>query len=93
MKPVYIQATNTVIATGATTVVVTGQGTLHTITCTGGTTGTIVVYDNTAGSGTQIANFDTTNAIATYTFDVKFAKGLTIVTSAATKLSVSTFSN
>lgn len=77
------------ISTAATTVVKTGAGMLHTIVINGGTAGTVVVYDNTAGSGTVIASFDSTNALATYTFDVSVATGITIVTGAATKLSVS----
>lgn len=79
----------TYIVTATTTVVKTGAGLLHTITVEGGTTGTIIVYDNTAASGTIIASFSTTNAMATYTFDVSFATGCTVVTSAATQLTIS----
>lgn len=93
MHPTYTQGTPTAISTGTTTVVASGEGTLHLITVTGGTTGTITVYDNTAGSGTVIATFTTTNAIATYFFNCKFAKGLTVVTSAATNITVVTLSN
>ena len=80
---------NTYISTAVTTLLKTGAGVLHTITCNGGTAGTIIVYDNTTAGGTIIASFDSTNALNTYQFDVSFATGLTIVTSAATKLSVS----
>jgi hypothetical protein len=76
------------ISTGTTTTVKSGKGILHRIIVTGGTTGTIVIYDNTAASGTKIADYDTTNALATFDFDVAFSTGLTIVTSAATKLTV-----
>ena len=79
----------TYISTATTTVVKTGAGLLHTIVVQGGTTGTIIGYDNTAASGTILFSFDTTVALATYTFDVSFAVGLTVVTSAATKLTVS----
>ena len=79
----------TYISTATTTVVKTGAGLLHTIVVQGGTTGTIIGYDNTAASGTILFSFDTTVALATYTFDVSFAIGLTVVTSAATKLTVS----
>lgn len=78
----------TAISTAATTAVKTGAGLLHRIVVTGGTTGTITVYDNTAGSGTQILNFDTTSALASYEINARFSVGLTIVTSAATKLTV-----
>ena len=79
----------TYISTATTNVVKTGAGLLHTIVVQGGTTGTIIGYDNTAASGTILFSFDTTVALATYTFDVSFAVGLTVVTSAATKLTVS----
>lgn len=79
----------TYISTATTTVVKTGAGLLHTIVVQGGTTGTIIGYDNTSASGTILFSFDTTVALATYTFDVSFAIGLTIVTSANTKLTVS----
>lgn len=79
----------TYISTATTTVVKTGAGLLHTIVVQGGTTGTIIGYDNTAASGTILFSFDTTVALATYTFDISFAIGLTVVTSANTKLTVS----
>lgn len=79
---------DTYISTATTTVVKTGAGLLHTIIVNGGTTGTIIIYDNTAASGTIIASFDSTAALNTYTFNCSFATGLTVVTSAATKVSV-----
>jgi len=87
--PVELAAWVSVINSAATTTIKIGPGTLHTLTVTGGTAGTIVAYDSLAGSGPQLANFDSTNAPATYVFDVPFSTGLTVVTSAATKLSVS----
>jgi hypothetical protein len=80
--------TNTYISTATTTVVKTGAGLLHTLVVNGGTAGTVIVYDNTAASGTILASFDSTNALATYVFDCSFSTGLTVVTSAATKVSV-----
>lgn len=77
-----------VITTATTTTVKSGSGLLHKIIVTGGTTGTIVIYDSTTATGTKIADFDTTNAIASYEFNAKFITGLTIVTSAATKITV-----
>lgn len=76
------------ISTAATTTVKSGAGFLHRIIITGGTAGTITVYDNTAGSGTQIADFDTTNTMNSYEFNVAFSTGLTIITGAATKVTV-----
>lgn len=93
MQLVYIEGKATYISTGTTTLVASGQGTLHTVTVQGGTTGTIIIYDNIVGSGTILASFDTTVALATYTFDIGFSKGCTVVTSAATKLTLSTFTN
>lgn len=80
----------TYIAAAATTVVKSGAGHLHRIVVEGGTAGAITVYDNTAGSGTIIAAFDSTAALASYEFNASFATGLTIVTAAATKLTVMT---
>lgn len=81
-------AGNTVISTATTTTIKSSPGVLTTLVVTGGAAGTIDVYDNTAGSGTKLASFDSTNAIAGYRFDCAFDIGLTIVTSAATKISV-----
>lgn len=80
---------DTYISTATTTVVKTGAGLLHAVIVTGGTAGTIIGYDNTAASGTILFSFDSTNALASYQFNVSFAIGLTVVTSANTKLTVS----
>jgi len=79
----------TFISTATTTTIKTGAGFLHTVTVNGGTAGTIIGYDNTAASGAVLFSFDSTNALNTYTFDVQFATGLTVITSAATKVTVS----
>lgn len=76
------------VSTATTVTPKTGAGLLHTVTVQGGTAGTVTIYDNTAASGTVLANFDSTNALATYIFDCAFSTGLTIVTAAATKVSV-----
>lgn len=89
MQAVAHQGTGTYIITAATTVVATGPGMLHTVTVTGGTAGTIIIYDNTAASGRVLASFSSTNALATYTLDVAFSIGCTIVTAAATALTAS----
>lgn len=77
------------ISTATTTVVKASPGVLHTITVNGGTAGTIIVYDDPAVAGTIIASFSSTNALATYILDAIFNTGLTIITSAATKVTVS----
>ena len=79
----------TYISTATTTVVKTGAGLLHAVVVTGGTAGTIIGYDNTTASGTILFSFDSTNALESYQFNVSFAVGLTVVTSANTKLTVS----
>lgn len=82
------RCTGTYISTATTTVVKTGAWVLHTLVVQWGTAGTIIGYDNTAASGDIVFSFDSTNALNTYTFNRELAIGLTIVTSAATKLTV-----
>lgn len=83
------QWTSTYISTATTTTIKSGTGQLGSIIVTGGTAGTIIVYDNTAASGTILASFDSTNALNEYDFKgVPFYTGLTVITSAATKLTV-----
>ncbi len=77
------------IATATTTTVKSGTGRLHSITVGETAAGAITVYDNTAGSGTIIAVLKASIVEATYTFDVKFTTGLTIVTAGASKITVS----
>ncbi len=68
------------IPTSTTTVVKTGSGLLHAINInTIGTTSTVTVYDNTAGSGTKIATLSSV-AQNCLIYDCKFTTGLTIVT-------------
>jgi hypothetical protein len=76
---------NIVLAAPTTTVVKTGPGILHTICInTTAATGTVTIYDNTAGSGTKIGTitaFASTNPC--FTYDAGFTTGLTIVTATA----------
>jgi hypothetical protein len=78
------------ITSGTTTVVDAKQGKLHAIVVgNAGSTVTATLYDNaTAGSGTKLGTI-TLVAGATYTFDVSFAAGLTIVTSGTCDITVS----
>lgn len=74
----------------ATTTVKSGAGVLHAITINTTAAATIVVYDNTAGSGTTIASIAASPAIgSTFRFDVAFATGLTIVIAGASDITVS----
>jgi len=77
------------INSASTTVVKSGAGILKGLVVTGGSAGTIVVYNNIIGSGPVISNFDSTNAIANYPLNIVFSSGCTVVTSAATKITVS----
>lgn len=76
------------ISTATTTVVKDGAGILHLITINGGTLGAITVYDNNAGSGTKIATLDASADRRSYFYNVRFTTGLTIVTAAATDITV-----
>lgn len=71
----------------ATTVIKTGAGVLHSITINtiGATANTVVVYDNTAASGTIIASIDGTIAAApTRIYDLCFTTGLTVIIASGT---------
>lgn len=74
------------IAGAATTTVISGAGTLHSIIVnTPAASGTITIYDNTAGSGTKIGTITFPAALlssgpTSLLYDCKFAVGLTIVT-------------
>jgi hypothetical protein len=74
------------ITSNATTVVKTGPGILHSIVVNTppAATGTLTLYDNTAGSGTKIGTLtgNTATSMPAYTlvYDVAFSTGLTAVT-------------
>lgn len=89
-QAVVQQGHPTYISTATTTLVETGPGVLHTITIGGGTLGTIAIYDGLTAGGTLIASFDATTPRGSYTLDINFSVGLTIVTGAATLLTIST---
>lgn len=74
------------LAAPTTTVVKSGQGLLHCITFNKPTaTGTVTIYDNTAGSGTVIGTITVPSSPqpCSVFYDVKFSTGLTIVTATA----------
>ena len=78
------------INSAGTATIKTAAGLIHTLTVTGGSAGAITGYDSSSGtSATKLFDFDSTNALATYTFNFTFATGLVVVTGAATKLSIS----
>lgn len=70
------------ITGNATTVVKSGAGTLKGIVFnTPGTLSSMVLYDNTSGSGTKIGTINTTLGQNSLSYEVAFTTGLTIVTS------------
>lgn len=77
------------VATNTTTKVNEGPTFLHSITITETVTNTLIVYDNTAGSGTIVASMKNDIVEGTYVFDVMCKTGLTIVTGGSTKYTVS----
>ncbi len=76
------------ITTGTTTVVKTGKGRLIRITVNTTAAGAITIYDNTAASGNKIATLPSSVAVGTYEYGGRFATGLTIVTGAASDVTV-----
>ncbi len=77
------------ITTATTTTVKSGSGLLHTLSINSTAAGTITIYDNTAASGTKIATIKASVVEQTYIYDIAFTTGLTIVTGAASDITVS----
>lgn len=77
------------IASATTTVVKSGTGRLKAITVNTTAAGAITVYDNTSAAGTKIATLKASVVEGTYEYNVSFANGLTIVTAAASDITVS----
>lgn len=76
------------IATATTTTVKSGAGYLVRITVNTTAAGAITVYDNTAASGTKIATLPSNAVVGTYEYGGRFSTGLTIVTAAASDITV-----
>lgn len=83
------------MSTATTTTFKSGAGFFHTLNVNRAiATGTITIYDNTVASGTIIALITFGAAVLSdppllALYDVAFTTGLTIITSAATDLTVS----
>lgn len=76
------------ISGAATTVCKVGPGDLHTIV-NNDNIGSVIVYDNTAGSGDIIASIDLAKVLGSITFAAPFSTGLTLVTTGPlTKITV-----
>lgn len=80
--------TPTYISTATTTVVKSGTGILGSITVGETAAGAITVYDNTSAAGQVIAVLKASVAEQTYFFEASFSTGCTVVTAAASKITV-----
>jgi hypothetical protein len=82
------------ITTATTTTVKSGKGILHKLIFnTYVASATVTIYDNTAASGTKIGTLTLPSTITSDTpiclpYDLQFSTGLTLVTSAATDITV-----
>lgn len=76
------------ISAAATTVVSSRPGTLKAIVVNTTAAGAITVYDNTAASGTKIATLKASIAEKDYQYNCRFVNGLTVVTAAASDITV-----
>lgn len=76
------------ISSATTTTVKSGRGTLKSIVVNTAAAGAVTVYDNTAGSGTKIATLKSSVVEGVYEYNCRFITGLTIVTAAASDLTV-----
>lgn len=76
------------ISAAATTVLTTGSGILHLVTVNTAANGAITIYDSESASGEKIATLKASVAEGTYFYEVPFNVGLTIVTAAATDITV-----
>ena len=79
----------TYISTATTTVVKTGAGLLHAVIFQWMSTGTVIGYDNTSASGTILFSFPIGVTTQPITFNGSFSIGLTVITSAADKVTIS----
>lgn len=82
------------ITTATTTTVKTGQGVIHEICInTPAASGVVVVYDNTAGSGTKVGTITNPATLlgegpVCAFHDIALTKGLTIVTTGSQDITV-----
>jgi hypothetical protein len=76
------------ITTATTTVVKAAPGVLHSIVVNKAANGTIAIHDAVTATTPVIGTMKASIVEGTYLFDVKFTTGLTIVTGAATDITV-----
>ncbi|MEI9966174.1 MAG: hypothetical protein WDN67_00640 [Candidatus Moraniibacteriota bacterium] len=76
------------ISTATTTQVATGAGNLVSIVVGETAAGAISIIDEISGSTVNIGTLKASIVEGTYLFNVKFAKGLRIITAGASKITV-----
>ena len=76
------------VNSAGTVTVNTGPGVLISIVVGKSTTGTVTVYDNTAGSGTIITSFGTGTGTFGFSIGARYANGLTVVTTASDNITL-----
>lgn len=76
------------ISAAGTYVLRTGRCSLARIVVNTTAAGAITVYDNTAASGKKVATLKSNVVENTYNYEVELAKGLTVVTAAASDITV-----
>lgn len=81
-----LSATN--ITTGTTTTVKSGRGNLGRLVVNTTAAGAITIYDSLTATGTKIGTLKSSIAEGTYTYECRFLIGLTIVTAAASDITV-----
>ena len=79
---------HTNIKTATTTTVKASAGRLAGVVVNGGTMGSVTIYDNSAGSGTKIATVAAPLAGMVLPYGCRVTTGITVVTAAATNLTV-----
>ena len=76
------------IKTATTTNVKTRNGILKRIVVNTTAAGAVTIYDSLTASGSTIATFPISAVAGTYEYDARFVNGLTIVTAAASDITV-----
>lgn len=86
---VEMRYTSAYISTATTTVIKSGGGYIDEVICVGGTLGNVTIYDNISASGTILCPSVTPVAGGVLIKHCTFTTGLTIVTAAATVITIS----
>lgn len=76
------------ITTATTTVVYSGRCVLESVVVNNTAAGTIIIYDNTAASGTKVGTLPASAAVGPYFYGCYMSNGITLVTGAAYDVTV-----